>query len=121
MVSIHGPLGYGPSTLPLRHSAWGGTSVLSVDISGNGYDAVIYYFTRMISVILFLVKLLKIKLRLRLTIISLPRLKTVFIYIGATLLITLVGGGGRSWVLGTLIYQEAKCWFLILCVFTPLK
>ena len=21
MVSIHGPLGYGPSTLPLRHSA----------------------------------------------------------------------------------------------------
>ena len=23
MVSIHGPLGYGPSTLPLRHSAGG--------------------------------------------------------------------------------------------------
>ena len=23
MVSIHGPLGYGPSTLPLRHSAIG--------------------------------------------------------------------------------------------------
>ena len=22
MVSIHRPLGYGPSTLPLRHSAW---------------------------------------------------------------------------------------------------
>jgi len=32
--------------------------------SGDGYDAVIYYFTRMISAILFLVKLLNIKLGL---------------------------------------------------------
>jgi len=47
----------------------------------------------MISAVLFRVKLLKIKLGPRLTIVSLPRLKTIFSHIGVTLLITLAGGG----------------------------
>jgi len=64
------------------------------DRTDNGYDAVIYYFTRVISAVLFLLKLLKIKLGPRLTIVRLPRLKTVFSNMGVTLLITLAGGRG---------------------------
>ena len=37
VVSIYGPLGYGPSTLPLRHSAIGGLVVVKT-MSGNDYD-----------------------------------------------------------------------------------
>jgi hypothetical protein len=57
----------------------------------------------MIFAILFRVKLLKIKLGPRLTIVSLPRLKTIFSHIGVTLLITLEGGGS---IMGTGIFTK---------------
>lgn len=46
MVSIHRPLGYGPSTLPLRHSAYGNTQYnLKLYKSGSGrYYVEIYMF-----------------------------------------------------------------------------
>ena len=37
MVSIHGPLGYGPSTLPLRHSAVLKESIVILDLKHQGY------------------------------------------------------------------------------------
>jgi hypothetical protein len=89
----------------------------------ESYDVVIYYFTRMISAVLFFVRSLKIKLEPRLAIISPPRLKTVFSHIDVTWLITLGVTGGKS-IIGISnlnLRRRQLVVFNFVCIYTTQK